>query len=88
MSKKISLDFYKAKREGFIKTREEYFNKYIADTTTGSYYDLLKGAPLLVNVNCEGFYILESDIEKLMSFFDRMYWFQKGGDYSILRWKR
>ena len=87
MSRKISLDFSKAKREGLIKTREEYFNKYTTNGTK-SYCDLMKGAPLLVNVNCEGFYILESDIEKLMSFFDKMYWFQKGGDYSILRWRR
>lgn len=87
MSRKINLDFLKAKREGLLKTREEYFNKYVTGNTK-SYYDLMKGAPLLVNVNCEGFYILESDIEKLMSFFDKMYWFQKGGDYSILRWRR
>ena len=87
MSRKINLDFEKAKREGFLIDRKEYFEKY-ALPNMKSYNDIAKGAPLLVNVNCEGFYILDKDIEKVMLFFDRSYWFQKDNDYSLLRWKR
>lgn len=84
----IYLDLTKAITENLIVSREDWFEKYCNKDLLekSTYNDICKGAPLLVCV--DGLYILDKDIEKCMTFNDRVYWAQIEGVYNILKWNR
>lgn len=84
----IYLDFLKAKKEGLFQNREKWFEEYkdITKIEKSTYEDILKGAPLIVNI--DGFTVFDKDIEKLISFSDKVYWYHIGNPYDILKWRR
>lgn len=82
----IYLDFSKAKRLGLFVDRIEWLNKFqlkeLADKPT--YIDLSLNTPMIVNI--EGFCILDKDLEKLISFVDKVHFYQNQ-NYSLLKWR-
>lgn len=82
----IYLDFFKAKKENLFVDRIEWLSKFqlkeLADKPT--FEDLALNAPIIVNI--DGWCIYDRDIEKLISFVDKVHFYQNQ-NYSLLKWR-
>lgn len=84
----IYLSMAEAHKNGFIITREDWLNKY-QDTSKKTYLNIIKGAPLLINI--EGSCITLDNVYKLVkNYFDRVIIQQwEEGERNIdFKWKR
>lgn len=84
----IYLSMAEAYKNGFIITREDWFNKY-QDESKKTYLNIVKGAPLLINV--EGSCITLDNVYKLVkSYFDRaiIQQWEEGERNIDFKWKR